>query len=93
MDEFPGITFRTGPTGRRAGLIGGPDVWEIVRDVQGAARSGAEDPIDVVTRATGIDRSKIELAARYYASHPEDIDDRIQMNEEASRRLRASYGA
>ena len=23
------ITFRDGPTGRRAGLIGGPDVWEV----------------------------------------------------------------
>lgn len=23
------FTFRDGPTGRRAGLIGGPDVWEV----------------------------------------------------------------
>src|SRR6201995_1248613 len=28
-DEHPMITFRDGPTGRRAGLIGGPDVWEV----------------------------------------------------------------
>jgi hypothetical protein len=25
MEEFPGIVFRTGPTGRRAGVAGGPD--------------------------------------------------------------------
>ena len=29
-DEHPLITFRDGPTGRRAGLVGGPDVWEVV---------------------------------------------------------------
>lgn len=29
LDERPLVTFRDGPTGRRAGLIGGPDVWEI----------------------------------------------------------------
>jgi hypothetical protein len=28
-DEHPLITFRDGPTGRRAGLVGGPDVWEV----------------------------------------------------------------
>ena len=29
-EEHPGITFRAGPTGRRAGLVGGPDVWEVI---------------------------------------------------------------
>src|ERR1700726_4365865 len=28
-DEHPMTPFRAGPTGRRAGLIGGPDVWEV----------------------------------------------------------------
>jgi hypothetical protein len=36
MEEFPGIVFRSGPAGRRAGLVDGPDVWEIVRDVKRA---------------------------------------------------------
>ena len=25
LDDHPGIVFRDGPTGRRAGLVGGPD--------------------------------------------------------------------
>jgi hypothetical protein len=29
-EEHPGITFRPGPTGRRAGIVGGPDVWEVI---------------------------------------------------------------
>jgi hypothetical protein len=36
MSEHPGIVFRPGPTGRRAGLAGGPDVWEVVRAVKSA---------------------------------------------------------
>ena len=31
MEEPPGVLFRDGPSGRRAVLIGGPDVWEVVR--------------------------------------------------------------
>ena len=30
MDDHPGIVFRSGPAGRRPGLVGGPDVWEVV---------------------------------------------------------------
>lgn len=30
-DAHPAIVFRDGPTGRRAGIIAGPDVWEIIR--------------------------------------------------------------
>jgi hypothetical protein len=29
MEDHPGIVFRDGPTGRRAALAGGPDVWEV----------------------------------------------------------------
>src|SRR5258708_1732235 len=38
--RFPGIVYRDGPTGRRAGLVGGPDVWEVVRAVRGAPGKG-----------------------------------------------------
>jgi uncharacterized protein DUF5615 len=34
--ERPGVIFRTGPTGRRADLAAGPDVWEVVRAVRSA---------------------------------------------------------
>ena len=88
MEEFAGVVFRAGPTGRRAGIAGGPDVWEIVRDLRSPAHAGASDPIEAVGRSTGIDRSKIELAAGYYAAYPDDVDDRIRLNEEAAARLR-----
>jgi hypothetical protein len=93
MEELPGIMFRSGPTGRRAGVVGGPDVWEIVRDVKGSSGEGAEDPISVVSAVTGIDRGKVELAVRYYAEYPDEIDERIRMNEQAAERLQRALGA
>jgi hypothetical protein len=92
IEEFPGIVFRSGPTGRRAGVAGGPDIWEITRDLKAAAGEGATDPIEAVTRISGLDRSAVELAASYYAAFPDDIDERIQMHEEAAERLRHILG-
>ncbi len=34
--RFTGVVYRNGPSGRRAALVGGPDVWEVVRDRSGA---------------------------------------------------------
>ncbi len=93
IEGFPGIVFRSGPTSRRAGIVGGPDVWEIARDLRAAAGKGATDPIEAVVRISGLDRSAVELAASYYAAYPADIDERIQLDEEAAERLRHVLGS
>jgi hypothetical protein len=87
MEQFPGIIFRSDPAGRRAGVAGGPDVWEIVRDLKRAAMEGAKDSIDAVMNVTGLDRARIELAAAYYAAHPDEVDERIRLAESGSIRL------
>jgi hypothetical protein len=87
-EEFPGIVFRSGPTGRRAGISGGPDVWEIVRDLKGASAAGDREPVETVARASALDRVAVALAASYYAAYPDDIDERIRLNEQAAERLR-----
>jgi hypothetical protein len=88
IEAFPGIVFRSGPTGRRAGIAGGPDVWEIVRDLKGVVGEGSTDPIEVVANISGLDRAVVELAASYYAAYPDDIEERIRINEQAAERLR-----
>jgi hypothetical protein len=93
VEEFPGIVFRLGPTGRRAGIAGGPDVWEIARDLKGASREGARDPIGAVSQVSGLDRGVVELAASYYAAYPDDVDERIRVNDEAAERLRHALAA
>jgi hypothetical protein len=78
MDEYPGIVFRSGPAGRRPGLVAGPDVWEVV----GVHRSFG----DLERTATWLDQqaSVVEIALRYYDAHKAEIDDWINRNEEAA---------
>jgi hypothetical protein len=78
MDEHPGIVFRSGPAGRRPGLIGGPDVWEVV---------AVHQSFDDIERTAGwLDQppSAIETALGYYRSHRSEIDEWISRNEEAA---------
>ena len=91
MRRFPGIVFRDGPAGRRAGLASGPDVWEIVRDLKrhGADPGAGGDPISVVAEETGLAPELIGLAADYYATFPDEIDDRIAADARAAEEMRA----
>jgi len=91
MRRFPGIVFRDGPAGRRAGLASGPDVWEIVRDLKrhGADPDSAGDQIQLVAEETGLAPELIGLAADYYATFPDEIDDRIAADTRAAEEMRA----
>ena len=78
MDEHPGIVFRSGPAGRRAGLIGGPDVWEVIavhRSFDDGERTAAwlDQPASAIASALG-----------YYEAHRSEIDDWICRSEEAA---------
>jgi hypothetical protein len=77
-DEHPLITFRDGPTGRRAGLVGGADVWEVVMWVE--ELSGEQDPIGVLVEESALTRPQIEAALRYRAAYPDEIDARIDLH-------------
>jgi hypothetical protein len=87
MNEHPGIVFRPGPTGRRAGLVGGPDVWEVVRAVKSsrAAEPGLaeDDLLGLVAENTGIPVRLIRAAVRYWASYAEQVDAEIAAAEAA----------
>ena len=89
MEEFPGIVFRAGPAGRRAALEGGPDVWEVVRALRRAAsEEDVSDPVEALVEVLGLRRELVELAAAYYDAFPDEIDDRIRLDEEMAERVR-----
>ena len=81
MTEHPGIIFRDGPTGRRAGLVGGADVWEVVRAVRsarGAEPGLAEEALlALVATNAGLASRLIRVAVRYWAAYPDDVDAEI----------------
>lgn len=94
-EEHPGIVFRPGPTGRRAGLAGGPDVWEVI-DTLHATRSDepelAEDALVEATAETlGLARRTVWVAVRYYAAYRDEVDERIAANREAADEAEAAW--
>jgi hypothetical protein len=81
MMEHPGVIFRTGPTGRRAGLAAGPDVWEVVRAVRSARAAepdlGERELLTMVSENTGVPVRLIRVATGYWASYPDEIDAEV----------------
>jgi hypothetical protein len=81
MAEHPGVIFRSGPTGRRAALAGGPDVWEVIRAIQSAhsAEPGldGDNLMSLVSENTGIALRLVTTAVRYWAGYPGEVDAEI----------------
>jgi hypothetical protein len=86
LDRHPGIVFRDGPAGRRAVVVGGPDVWEVIAAARSAPEHG-EELMDALAERTGATSEKIRIAVRYYAEYPEEVDRFIAMNEREAREL------
>ena len=76
--EHPLVVFRDGPAGRRARLVGGPDVWEIVRAVRSVRNAEpdlhADDVIALVEETTGVAAHLVRAAVDYWADHPADVE-------------------
>lgn len=78
MDENPGVVFRDGRTGRRAVLVGGPDVREVIRAVRSARATepdhDADGVVALVETNTGVPARLIDVAVRYWSSYPDEIN-------------------
>lgn len=95
QEDHPRVTFRDGPSGRRAGLIGGPDVEEVMTSVF-AVRTNEpelvpEQVIAAVSDVMGQPPDLVRAAVSYYADFPEEIDGRIARAAELADRLEASW--
>ena len=95
MAEHPGVVFRDGPTGRRAVLMGGPDVREVIRAVR-SARAGepeldADAIVALVSANTGVPARLAETAIRYWSAYPDEIDLWIEETETFEERALRSW--
>jgi len=75
MDEHPLVRFADGPSGRRARLVGGPDVWEVVA----VARDNNGDLAETAAYLE-LPLGLVQSAASYYAAYPQEIDERVERN-------------
>lgn len=81
LNEHPGIVFRGGPTGRRAALAGGPDVWELIFTLKSGKARG-EEAISATAELLNLTDSQVRTAVRYYGAFTNEIDRRIALNAE-----------
>jgi hypothetical protein len=86
LDRHPGIVFRDGPAGRRAVVIGGPDVWEVIAAARSAPERG-ERLVHALAERVGVPADKIQIAVSYYGEYPDEIDRFIAANEQEAERL------
>ena len=90
MDEHPGIVFRGGPTGRRAALAGGPDVWELMATLKSGKARG-EEAISATAALLNLTESQVRTAVRYYGVFAEEVDRRIALNAEDADEAEAAW--
>ena len=72
------ITCRAGPTGRRAGLIGGPDVWEVAMWIDDFGP--VKDPAAELATDGVVSRPQVDAVLAYRAAYPEEIQARIDLH-------------
>jgi len=82
--EHPGIVFRDGPSGRRAALVAGPDVWEVISAVRASGAKDEKRAIRLVAAEMTLSPAQVQLALEYYGSFPEEIDAQVAENERAA---------
>ena len=76
--EHPLITFRDGPAGRRARVVGGPDVWEIIGAVRSVRTAepglAGDEALTVVAETSGVPMPFLRAALAYWGDYPEEVD-------------------
>src|SRR5882757_10350299 len=83
MADHPGVIFKDGPSGRRAALAYGPDVWEVVKFLREIDERG---PAALIAAAEtfAVDVGRITSAVSYYGDYGAEIDGEIEAAEVAS---------
>jgi hypothetical protein len=92
MERHPLVVFRDGPSGRRAALVGGPDVWEVMSTVL-QAEGDREQVVATSMGWLGLPEFAIQAAMGYYADFQDEIDDRIRRNRALAAQHEATWRA
>ncbi len=82
VSDHPGIVFKPGPTGRRAALAGGPDVWEIAAALRHTSGSERER-IAALAAEFGLHEREVSTALNYAAANRAEIEARVRANDRA----------
>lgn len=90
MAVHPGIVFRAGPSGRRAALGRGPDVWEVIGLIRSLDAHG-ETALGEAATWLGLSEALVRVALGYYGEFPNEIDAEIAANDAAAERAEREW--
>jgi hypothetical protein len=90
MADHPGVIFKDGPSGRRAALAYGPDVWEVIKFLREVDERGPA-AIDAAAEVFAVDASRVSTAISYYGDYAGEIDAEIAEADEASAHAEAAW--
>jgi len=90
MADHPGVIFKDGPSGRRAALAYGPDVWEIVKFLREVDERGPA-ALEAAAEVFALDASRIATAVSYYSDYQDEIDAEVSNADEASVRAEEAW--
>jgi hypothetical protein len=95
MHEHPLITFKDGPAGRRARVVGGPDVWEIIGAIRSVriADSGlaGDEALAAVAEMSGVPMPFLRAALAYWGDYPEEVDAFLDRANAEAAQARAAW--
>ncbi|MGD8329783.1 MAG: hypothetical protein PVJ49_10115 [Acidobacteriota bacterium] len=83
LQDHPGIRFVDGPAGRRAALVGGPDIWEIID----MARELGFDEAVILDAYPWLTADNLRIARRYFDAYPDEIEALIEDNLQVAEQL------
>lgn len=90
MADHPGVIFKDGPSGRRAALAFGPDIWEVIKFLREIDERGPA-AIDAAAEVFAVDATRISTAISYYGDYSGEIGAEITEADEASARAEAAW--
>jgi hypothetical protein len=90
MADHPGVLFRDGPAGRRAALVVGPDVWELVVFLREIDERGPA-AVAAAAEVFAIPEAAVSAGIAYYTAHTGEIDAWIAEAQAASERAEAEW--
>ncbi|MGH8886533.1 MAG: hypothetical protein ACRDYX_15430 [Egibacteraceae bacterium] len=85
--HHPGIVYRDGPTGRRAALAVGPDVWEVVSALRYTTGSD-EQRVAALAEQFALHPRHIRTAIDFATTHRDEIEAQVAANDAAAEQAR-----
>ncbi|MCY3661606.1 MAG: CopG family transcriptional regulator [bacterium] len=90
MEAHPAVLFRDGPAGRRAVLVGGPEVADVIGAIVGGDVPAAQRR-SRAAELLGLSEAMVDAALAYYAEFTDEIDAALAERARAAEETEAAW--